>query len=209
MTSTEADLTAVLLDARRRGFLGPGPVAQHVHHARGFVSAAEAALGRTPSTYVDLGTGGGIPGLVLAFAWPGAHGTFIDAAARRCEALRTWIERLDLTSRVTVVEGRAEEIAHDPHWRERAEVVTARAFAAPGPTAEIGTGFVQVGGVLVVSDPPAADEGRWPPAPLAELGLTAEAADSAAGHFQVLRKRSPAPGRFPRASGRPAKRPLW
>jgi 16S rRNA (guanine527-N7)-methyltransferase len=209
MTSSEEDLTVVLLDAQQRGFLGPGPVEQHVEHARGFVAAAEAALGRTPSSYVDLGTGGGIPGLVLARAWPGAQGAFVDATTRRCAALRDWLERLDLTSHVTVVEGRAEEVAHDQRWRERADVVTARAFAAPAPTAEIGTGFVQVGGVLVVSDPPEPDDRRWPPDLLAELGLAPEVADSAAGHFRVLRKRTPAPSRFPRAVGRPAKRPLW
>jgi hypothetical protein len=61
----------------------------------------------------------------------------------------------------------------------------------------------------VVSDPPEVDSDRWPARPLAELGLAGRSLQLEAGHFTVLTKAAAAPERYPRASGRPAKRPLW
>jgi 16S rRNA (guanine527-N7)-methyltransferase len=209
VSQVEERLTEVLLESQRLGFLGPGPVEQHIHHARGFVNAVEEALGRAPGSYLDLGTGGGVPGLVLALVWPEARGAFLDAGVRRCAALRAWVARLALDGRVEVLEGRAEELARVPELREQAEAVTARGFAVPAATAEIASGFVAVGGVVVVSDPPEHEPGRWPPAPLAGLGLAARSLEFASGHFTVLRKHSPAPDAVPRPAGRPAKRPLW
>jgi 16S rRNA (guanine527-N7)-methyltransferase len=206
---TEEHLHEVLLESQRLGFLGPGPVDTHIRHARGFVEAAEDALGRVPGSFVDLGTGGGVPGLLLGLAWPDARGHFVEAGARRCAALRDWLTRVGLAERVLVLEGRAEDLAREPELREQADVVTARGFAPPAPTAEIATAFVQVGGAVVVSDPPEDQASRWPTAPLADLGLVAVSRELPAGHFTVLRKHSPAPDGAPRPVGRPTKRPLW
>ena len=206
---TEEHLREVLLESQRLGFLGPGPVGTHIRHAQGFVQAAEEVLGGVPSRYVDLGTGGGVPGLVLGLAWPAARGHLIEASTRRCTALRGWLTQLGLADRVSVLEGRAEDLAREPELREQAEVVTARGFAPPAPTAEIATAFVHVGGAVVVSDPPEEQAGRWPAEPLADLGLVAASSELSVGHFTVLRKLSAAPGGVPRPVGRPAKRPLW
>ena len=207
--ATEA-LRAVLEDARRAGFLGPGPVEPHLRHAHGFGEAVEDALRRAPANFADLGSGGGIPGLVLALRWADSRGVFVDSARRRCAALREAVDHLDLDSRIEVVEDRGETVARAEGFREHFEAVTARSFAEPPVTAEIGAGLVAVDGVLVVSEPPEVDDARWPAAGLAELGFgPAVHARFADSRFVVIRKVRPVPERFPRPVGRPGKRPLW
>src|SRR4051794_11853069 len=144
-------LVDVLAEARDAGFLGPGPIEPHIAHAEGFGAAAERALGRAPENFADLGTGGGIPGLVLAIRWHAARGVFIESGQRRAAWLRDATARLGVDARVEVLEERAETSAPRPPLRERFDVVTARSFAAPGVTAEIAAGLVEVAGVLVVS----------------------------------------------------------
>ena len=203
-------LREALERARAAGFLGPGPIEPHLAHSVGFAAAAEAALGRQPATFSDLGTGGGVPGLVLALRWTGSRGVFVDSNQRRCAGLREAVLGLGLEERIDVLEQRAEVVGRPGPYRERFEVVTARSFAGPAATAEIAAGLVTVGGLLVVSEPPDAAIERWPLDELAGLGFgPAELVEYAQAHFAVVRKSAAAPDRFSRPVGRPAKRPLW
>ena len=209
MTSSEA-LLEVLAKAQSLRFLGPGDTADHLSHALGFGEAAVAHLGAEPDRFCDLGTGGGVPGLVLAAAWGGAHAALVESAARRCAALESWSRELGIQDRVEVLHGRAEHWAHEPGYRESFQLVTARSFARPSITAEIATGLVRVGGAVIVSDPPESDAGRWPDAGLAGLGLSPARARIERGvHFSCLDKTAPAGAAAPRSEGKPAKRPLW
>ncbi len=210
MQPAAEELREVLEASRAAGFLGPGPVEPHLRHAEAFGGAAEAALDREPADFVDLGTGGGVPGLVLALRWARATGLFVDSSRRRCAALREAVVRLGLEARIEVLEERAEVVGRREAYRERFEVVTARSFAEPAVTAEIAAGLVKEGGVLVVSDPPDPDPRRWPATGLLDLGFgPAELVGGAEAHFAVVRKVVSAPEVFPRPVGRPAKRPLW
>ena len=146
-------LLELLEEARLVGFLGPGPVGDHVTHARGFAHAALSAIGQ-PSTFVDLGSGGGVPALVLLEMWSETGAVLVESHGRRADFLGVCIAELGWSDRVTVEAQRAEEVARDPDRRERAPLVTARGFGPPPVTAEIATGFLAVGGVLVVSEPP-------------------------------------------------------
>jgi 16S rRNA (guanine527-N7)-methyltransferase len=90
--------------------------------------------------------------------------------------------------------------------------VVARSFGSPAVTAECAAPFLEVGGILVVSEPP--DRGasvRWPVEGLADLGLAPVASGGHRGRFgyQVVEKQVPTPDRFPRRTGIPAKRPLF
>ena len=74
---THADLSAVLERSRELGFLGPGDVAAHVEHAAGFVEVLESVA--TGAKVLDLGSGGGLPGLVVAVHRPDLSLTLLDA----------------------------------------------------------------------------------------------------------------------------------
>ena len=187
--------------SRALGFLGPGPIEDHVAHADGFLNALVGVAGRV----IDLGSGGGVPGLVIAVARPDLEVVLVEAMARRCRFLESAGRALGLTT--TVVEGRAERLGRGS-LRGSAAAVVARSFGAPAVTAECAAPLLGVGGRLIVSEPPGAAE-RWPARPLAELGLTAGPRTVGAPVMQVLELTSPCPARFPRRDGVPAKRPLF
>lgn len=194
--------------ARELGFLGPGPVQVHIRHAMGFAEA----LGMRPQRMLDLGSGAGLPGLVLALLWPDVEAVLLEANGRRAAALRQAVDGLGLADRVRVLRARAENAGREPALRERFEVVAARAFAGPAVTAECGSPFLAVGGLLVVAEPPQPPEDggcRWPASSLAALGLASRPSRAQEFRFQVLAKVSSAPSRFPRRVGIPAKRRLF
>lgn len=204
------DLEPVLERARQLGFLGPGPVREHIEHAVGFLDVIGSPA---PRRVVDLGSGAGVPGLVLAIAWPDAHVLLLDANRRRTQFLGEAVAHLGLV-RAQVVQRRAEELGREPAWREWAAVVVARSFGPPAVVAECAAPLLGLGGRLVVSEPPAdpAGEGgrsRWPDAGLRLLGLRPLSPAGQAARYQVVRKEGPCPARYPRRVGRPAKRPLF
>lgn len=187
--------------------MGPGPVEPHVDHARGFAEAlARPIAGRA----VDLGSGAGVPGLVVAVAEKSSEWVLLDAKARSAEFLRFAVSSLGLEERTRVVEERAEVAAHS-ELRGTATVVVARGVGPPSATAEYAAGFLVVGGVLVVSEPPGSDGSRWDPAGLQALGMSgAEVAVTSGGlSFARVEQRQPVPRQFPRRPGLPTKRPLF
>lgn len=199
-------LARVLERSRTVGFLGDGPVRHHIAHALGFVQALGTEV---PARFLDLGSGGGVPGLVLAMAWPDAMGTLVDAQDKRCVVLRDAVESLGLGDRVTVRRGRAEELGRDPAFRSGFDAVTARSFGPPAVAAECGSPFLAVGGRLAVSEPPDGAE-RWPTEGVAGLGLVLEPTEQTPGaRVSVLRQVTATPDRYPRRTGLPAKRPLF
>jgi 16S rRNA (guanine527-N7)-methyltransferase len=203
-----ASLVELLGDARRRGFLGPGPVERQLAHAERFADL----IGDPPSSFLDLGSGGGLPGLVLAQRWH-RPGVLLDANERRCDWLDEALQRLGAAERVAVRCGRAEVLARDLDLREAFALVSARSFGPPPATAECGVGFLAPGGALIVSEPPeggAPPDARWPAAALRELGLEGPETHRVGDvGIAVLRRVGPLATRWPRRTGVPTKRPLW
>lgn len=207
---------------RQLGLLGPAPIELHVRHARGFL---EVIGGTAPQRLLDLGSGAGVPGLLLAAMLADTQVVLLDSNLRRTEFLARTVAELGLGDRVTVLRGRAEDVAQRTEWRETQDVVVARSFGPPANTAECGAGLVRTGGVMVVSDPPlpdpphpepgtvdgsGADAGRWPTKGLSALGLSPRPGVVSQGFsFQVLDKVAPCPSRYPRRSGLPRQRPLF
>lgn len=161
-------LVDLLRESKRLGFLGPGAVDDHILHAQAYLAAL---VGEQPDRYLDLGSGGGVPGLVLVEAWSTSRCTLVDAQLRRARFLEEAVAALGAEARVEVVHARAEELARDLRHRASYDLVTARSFGAPAITAECARGFLLDGGRLVVSEPPTADAARWPAAGLAALDL--------------------------------------
>lgn len=197
-------LLAQLERARTLGFLGPGPVEPHIDHAATFVQAVASTTG----TIVDLGSGGGVPGLVLAVARPDLHLVLVDARSVRCRFLEAAVATLDVDAEV--VEGRAEVVGQDPTRRGSAQAVLARSFGPPAATAECAAPLLAIGGRLVVSEPPPPPRPeRWPAGPLRALGLEVRDRVGDSPAVQVLELTSPCPPEFPRRDGLPAHRPLF
>src|SRR5664280_490355 len=202
----------VLRRSATLGFLGGMDLDDQIDHALGFVFTVEASLGRTPSSVLDLGSGGGVPGLILLSCWPESRIVLMDANERRTEFLSVELAEWSPGGLVEVVRGRAEELGRDPRLRERFELVTSRSFGLPAVAAECGVSFLSVGGLLVVSEPPEADSNtRWPVDGLAQLGLEPSVRLRFDGRFgfQALTKVEALADRYPRRVGIPAKRPLF
>jgi 16S rRNA (guanine527-N7)-methyltransferase len=209
VTGVEDRLVAVLEQARERGYLGPGPVTAHLEHARGYVTLGERLLGRPPVKVVDLGSGGGVPGLVLAAAWPDAAITLIEGGRRRARDLAAAAFEL-FGERIQVLCERAELCGHETRYRERFELVTARSFGPPAVTSEIGAGLVMLGGWLLVSEPPGGDAARWPASALGLFGFGPARSEAVTGAtFAALHKVAPVPAALPRVTKALVKRPAW
>jgi 16S rRNA (guanine527-N7)-methyltransferase len=159
---------------------------------------------------LDLGTGSGLPGLVLAWAWPMSRWVLLDSRQRSVAFCRQAVERLGMGDRVAVVSARAEVAGRQVEHRGRYGLVTARGFGPPAVTAECAAPLLGRGGTLVVSEPPGAAGERWPQGPLRELGLEPRTVVTRGGAtFAVLVQVATCPERFPRREGMPAKRPLF
>lgn len=194
------------------GFLGPAAVDDQIDHTLGFVSVVEELIGAHPTSVLDLGSGGGLPGLVLACCWPGTRVVLIEANERRSGFLADVTDSWSEVHRGEVIRGRTELLGREADLREQFDVVTSRSFGGPAVTAENGSPFLSVEGWMVVSEPPnAVPEERWPADGLCELGLSPVAATRGGGRFgyQVLQKVDPLSERYPRRVGIPVKRPLF
>jgi 16S rRNA (guanine527-N7)-methyltransferase len=143
---------------------------------------------------VDVGSGGGAPGIPLAVSLPTRRVTLLEANGRKCDFLERWAPR-----NATVVRGRAEE-----HETETYGVAVVKALASPPVAAEWCLPLVRQDGVAVLWVGPTADVdhvGRV----VGQLG--GEVAQVENG-LLVLRKVDSTPPGFPRRTGVARKRPL-
>lgn len=201
------DLLSWLEEAKTRGLIGPEPLGRTVGHALGLGEIALAA-GATADLCLDLGSGGGVPGLVLAMDWPESRWTLLDSNQRSVAFLQEAVAGLQLTGRVSVAAGRAEEAGRDPAHRGRYGLAMARAVAPAAVVAEYLAPLLAADGVAVVSEPPGSAD-RWDEAGLAALGLTLLARHSDPIAAAVLQRPGEVSDRYPRRTGVARKRPLW
>lgn len=145
---------------------------------------------------VDVGSGGGAPGIPLAAALPDREMTLLETERRKVEFLRRWEAELP---NVRVVWGRAEDQETDQFG-----VAVAKALAPPRVAAEWCLPLVRIGGAVVL----------WV-GPTAEVDRVARVAEQLAGSppelregLLVIRKVGPTPEGFPRRAGMARKRPL-
>jgi 16S rRNA (guanine527-N7)-methyltransferase len=151
-------------------------------------------VSRFDGPVVDVGSGGGAPGIPLAHALPEREVTLLDAERRKTEFLERWAP-----ANARVVWGRAEDQETD-----RYGVAVAKALAHPATAAEWCLPLVREGGAVVLWVGPSAAAADV--APVAAR-IAGEVEEAPAG-FLVLRKTGPTPPGFPRRVGVAKKRPL-
>lgn len=208
----------LLLDANARLNLTrvTEPAAVARLHLLDALSALPLVDAVAPSRAVDIGSGGGVPGLVLALARPDIAWLLVDSVGKKSDAMRAFADALGLRS-VTVVADRAERLGRDPQHRERHELVTARACAALPVLAEYALPLAAVGGALLAwkgglsatddevlrGAAAAALLGGGPPS-IHETGMPALGAH----RLVLIPKDRPTPARYPRRPGEPGRHPL-
>ena len=161
---------------------------------------------------IDIGTGGGVPGIPLAILSPHLQITLLDSELRKIEFCRSVIRTLKLDIRTAA--GRAEEIARMPEFEGKYDIVVSRAMAAGSMLTEISVRYLKVGGRLIAMkgkqyNP--ADE-RFAEA-AAKLGCSVLSEqpytlDGECKHLIVLTKDSETPEMYPRRFARIKRDPL-
>ena len=202
-------LHRALEESRARGFLGPAEISTQIEHATGFSRVWADVFPAPPSEFLDLGSGGGLPGLVLLETW-GCSATFVDSMVKRTNFLEEALRWEGAPSSANVINGRVEVLARLPELEEGFALVTARSFGPPAVTAECAARLLRLEGLLIVSEPPDDEQrSRWDSPGLAKLGLRSEGRVRHGAAFQVIRKIKATPRMFPREVGVPGKNPLF
>jgi 16S rRNA (guanine527-N7)-methyltransferase len=157
---------------------------------------AVPAVARESGPVVDVGSGGGSPGIPLAVALPEREVTLLEAERRKCDFLLRWAGELP---NLTVVWGRAEE-----QPTEAFGVALAKALAPPHVAVEWCLPLVAEGGAVLLWTGASASPSRVQ----AAATLVAGRLENAEGGIMLVRKTGPTPAGFPRRAGMARKRPL-
>lgn len=186
-----------------------------------FLDALTVTLAWQPSAgsiaprIIDVGTGGGVPGVPLKITFPRIQLVLLEATAKKATFLHHLKEQLKLED-VEIIVGRAEEVAHNPQYREGFDLVLSRGVAPLPTLSELTLPFCAVGGSVIVHKKGDIEE---------EFRKASRAIDTCGGKIREVRavdlpefpderqlviidKISATPEQYPRRPGMPKKRPI-
>ncbi len=166
-------------------------------------------------TLIDVGTGAGFPGLVLAIAFPNLQVTLMDSLNKRIKFLEDTVNKIGLKN-VNCVHARAEELARNAKYREQFDFAVSRAVANTSTLSEYCLPFVKVSGAFIAYKSEKAEE---------ELVSGRKAIEILGGKLEVqdefvlpgtefnrtllvIRKEKSTAKKYPRKAGTPSKEPL-
>ena len=163
---------------------------------------------------LDLGTGGGFPGVPIKIAYPDADITLLDATRKKLDAVSEMAAGIGISD-IKTVWGRAEDLGRNDQHREKYDLVVSRAVAYLPALIECAVPFLKTGGVFLAykqagSDREIEEAGNA----LNELHAVVEEqipyhiSDGEARRLLVIKKTAPTPERYPRRAGKPIKSPL-
>ena len=186
--SPDGPLIEALRSAQRLGVIGEQNLSAAISHARLYVDRLDDLA--SGSRVCDLGSGGGLPGLVVAWDRPDLDITLIDRRQKRTDLLQLLVGRVDRRHCVSVRCGDVMDLVGDVGAGvvSPMDAVTARSFGPPDVTLGIARQLVTSTGRIVISDPPDGGE-RWSNELLDGLGLVRRAVGAGAYHLSEFRPR--------------------
>lgn len=178
--------------------------------------AAATAANSKGFAVVDVGTGGGFPGLAIAIALPKAQLTLVDSVGRKLEAVRAMAQELGIAERIVLRCERAEKSGRDPNCRGKFQLAVARAVAPAAVVAEYLVPLLAPNATALLY------RGQWNAVDQQKLCEVCGILQAKAGEPQALElpegrgqrhvihltPKNPCPAAYPRAVGIPAKQPL-
>ena len=194
-----------------------GGMKEEEESSSSFIPPYGSGEGVHPSSFrvIDIGTGGGFPGIPAAIACPDWQVTLLDSTQKKVTFLQTLATTLELENITTLVD-RAEQVGQLPEHREAYDLALIRAVGPASVCAEYALPLLKLEGQAVLY------RGQWTPEEtealrpaVAQLGGAIAAIEECSTpvsqgmrHCLYLRKVAPTPSEFPRAIGVPAKQPL-
>jgi 16S rRNA (guanine527-N7)-methyltransferase len=163
---------------------------------------------------IDVGSGGGLPGIVTAICRPSCQVTLLEATRRKAVFLEKAVRELHL-GKVQVLCDRAENAGRNTAHRGHYDIVTARAVADLAELLELTAPFAAIDGlIMAMKGQEARNEAARAQAAAEILGITCTGIKPACsdphypGRIVLFRKQARTPGKYPRRPGIPHKRPL-
>jgi 16S rRNA (guanine527-N7)-methyltransferase len=160
-------LEDVLGTAQRLGTLGALPISEVIAHSRQFV----VALAGINGSVMDIGTGAGVPGLIIAVDRPDLTLVLTDRREARMDALARGVTAMGIRDRVKVLTADVAVLGQSSEHASMYDAVVCRGFASPDVTATLARPLLKNGGTLIVSEPPVSDPSRWSAELLNRLGF--------------------------------------
>ena len=174
-------LERILREAQRIGALSNAPVAEIIKHAKWFAEA----IPPTALTGIDLGSGAGVPGLIVALFCPQLNLQLVDRRVGRTDVLIRAVHALNLTDRVTVRCCEISDMTKDSTWAKHFDVAMSRGLGPPIQTLNLSRDLVKPGGVIIISEPPPDSDSRWDEQQVRALGLEGPSRIGAVAMFHV------------------------
>ncbi len=174
-------LEPVLRAAQKIGALSGAPIDQIIGHALWFAKAIPSSAKRV----IDLGSGAGVPGLIVAFERPELELVLVDRRSGRTDLLSRSVLALNLDSRVSVKCSEIDDLARDNKFFKQFDAAISRGLGPPLETLRLSRDLVKPGGVVIVSEPPPATQSRWNPSEVLSLGLEGPNRHGAVAMFHV------------------------
>lgn len=186
-----------------------------IKHFLDSISVIKDGYIKEGSRLIDIGTGGGFPGLPIKILEPSTEVTLLDGLNKRLKFLDIVIEELGLEG-IETVHGRAEELSRKKEYRECYDIAVSRAVASLNTLLEYCLPFVKVGGYFIAMKGPEVDE---------EIDMSEKALEKLGGELEkridvklphsdithnllFIKKVKKTPSVYPRGKGNPKKKPL-